>query len=307
MIFFLPAETDLPRKAVRRAHGKGRIEDKIHDHPVVVISRPAQESNIVHFHLITSLKGKSLNQVYDEAVPAQASRRTWYLPIAPTPDHPDAISKKTKKRFPTLMLANEAMLKRNSWVNIRHVYKINASLLKPYTNPDTPETEVYRFEQQSMVRMLAKCNTLVDYEPGPQFARPGVETSASESVLISDDNSSTEQQLVHEMAQTALELRPSLSNRTEEDFHMAIPNDELIPGPPPKVPPDGKTNSDVIQFIHRTFDRSCGQVLGGVQSAVVFPSQAPTKVAVDTLMIRQPFDRFWRDLKGATAVAIASI
>jgi hypothetical protein len=52
MIFFLPAETDLPRKAVRRAHGKGRIEDKIHDHPVVVISRPAQESNIVHFHLV---------------------------------------------------------------------------------------------------------------------------------------------------------------------------------------------------------------------------------------------------------------
>jgi hypothetical protein len=51
-IFFLPAERDLPRNAVRRAHGKGRIEDKIHDHPVVVISRPAQESNIVHFHLV---------------------------------------------------------------------------------------------------------------------------------------------------------------------------------------------------------------------------------------------------------------
>ncbi|KAI9874011.1 MAG: hypothetical protein M1823_007784, partial [Watsoniomyces obsoletus] len=69
---------------------------------------------------ITSLKGKPLSQVYDEAVPAQASRRTWYLPIAPTPDHPDATSKKTKKRFPTLMLANGATLKRNSWVNIRH-------------------------------------------------------------------------------------------------------------------------------------------------------------------------------------------
>lgn len=53
VILFLPAESDLPKNAVRRAHGKGRIEDKIHNHPVVVISRPANESNIVHFHLVS--------------------------------------------------------------------------------------------------------------------------------------------------------------------------------------------------------------------------------------------------------------
>lgn len=52
-IRFLPAKKHLPRNAVRRAHGKGRIEEKIHDHPVVVISQPAEHSNDVHFHLVS--------------------------------------------------------------------------------------------------------------------------------------------------------------------------------------------------------------------------------------------------------------
>ena len=61
------------------------------------------------------------------------------------------------------------MLKRNSWVNIRHIYRVDASLLKPYDNPETPERSVYCFEQQSLTRMLAKCESLVGYEPGLQF------------------------------------------------------------------------------------------------------------------------------------------
>lgn len=306
-IFFLPAEKDLPRNAVRRAHGKGRIEDKIHDHPVVVISRPASETNIVHFHLITSLKGKPLSQVYDEAVPAQASRRTWYLPIAPTPDHPDATSKKTKKRFPTLMLANGATLKRNSWVNIRHVYRIDASLLQPYNNPETPETDIYSFERQSMIRMLAKCNTLVDYESGSQYACPGLERSASEPILAVENGSPGERHLVQDMALLAFEPRTHHLNQRQEDFRSPDQLDDRIPGPPPKVPPDGRRSSNVMQFVHNTFDRPYSQVLGGVQSAVVFVSQKPQPVSVDILTRREPFDQFWRNLKGVTAVAIASI
>jgi hypothetical protein len=53
-ILWLPPKKDLPTRAVRRAHGKGAIEEGIFNHPVVVISRPAEEANIVHFHLVSN-------------------------------------------------------------------------------------------------------------------------------------------------------------------------------------------------------------------------------------------------------------
>jgi hypothetical protein len=53
-ILWLPPKKDLPTRAVRRAHGKGAIEEGIFNHPVVVISRPAEEANIVHFHLVST-------------------------------------------------------------------------------------------------------------------------------------------------------------------------------------------------------------------------------------------------------------
>jgi hypothetical protein len=52
-MFWLPFEEELPRRAVRRAHGKGVVEG-IHGHPVVVISRPADQSHIVHFHVVSA-------------------------------------------------------------------------------------------------------------------------------------------------------------------------------------------------------------------------------------------------------------
>lgn len=51
-IFWLPSKESLPRYAVRRAHGKGAIEDGIFQHPVVIISRPKEERQIVHFNLV---------------------------------------------------------------------------------------------------------------------------------------------------------------------------------------------------------------------------------------------------------------
>src|SRR4051794_12734713 len=52
-IFWLAAKEELPERAVRRAHGKGAIEEGIYNHPVVVISRPAEEDHLVHFHLVS--------------------------------------------------------------------------------------------------------------------------------------------------------------------------------------------------------------------------------------------------------------
>ena len=52
-IMWLPPVEDLPERAVRRAHGKGAVEDAIHNHPVVVVSRPLEDEQVVHFHLVS--------------------------------------------------------------------------------------------------------------------------------------------------------------------------------------------------------------------------------------------------------------
>lgn len=168
-ILWLPQKHELPPKAVRRAHGKGAVEEGIYNHPIVIVSRPAEEDNIVHFHLITSFQGKRLDEIYGKANEFHASRRSWYLPVYPAPEHPDALSKKSKKRFPTLDLAEGAVLRWDSYVNLRHVYKIDWTLLRPYSNPETPSILQYHFEKESTIRMLAKSRFLTTYETGPQY------------------------------------------------------------------------------------------------------------------------------------------
>jgi hypothetical protein len=184
-VFWLPPIEELPPRAVRRAHGKGAIEEGIYNHPVLVLSRPLDENHVIHFHIvslskpfhgiqclpsgqITSFQGKRLHEIYSKSNEFHASRRSWYLPISPSPDHPDASSKKTRKRFPTLELAGGATLRWDSYVNLRHVYKIEWTHLRAYSNPDTPERSVFCFDRDTMVRLLAKTKTLTNYEPGPQ-------------------------------------------------------------------------------------------------------------------------------------------
>ncbi|KAI8934071.1 hypothetical protein NX059_008835 [Plenodomus lindquistii] len=179
-IFWLPSEEELPERAVRPVKGKGPIEDRIYSHPVVITSRPVDGGYTVHFQLITSLQGKTLDQLYNKPTDFHTSRRSWFLPIAPSPDHPDANSKATRKRFPTLRIANGAALRCDSYVNIRNVYKIDWTLLKPYANANYPSTQLYCFERESLLRMLAKSKTLTKYDPGPQFQRV-VELDAYES------------------------------------------------------------------------------------------------------------------------------
>jgi hypothetical protein len=186
-VFWLPPQDELPPRAVRRAHGKGTVEEGIYNHPVVVVSRPAEEPQVVHFQIvslssrhcrrktrlltkaqITSFQGKRLNEIYSKGNEFHASRRSWYLPISPSPTHPDATSKKMQKRFPTLDLQHGATLRWDSYVNIRHVYKIDWTLLRPYANPDTPYVQSFRFDRESCDKMLAKTKVLTNYEPEVQ-------------------------------------------------------------------------------------------------------------------------------------------
>jgi len=53
-ILWLPPKESLPLKAVKRAHGKGTVEEGIYNHPVVVISRPWDEPDSVHFHIVSN-------------------------------------------------------------------------------------------------------------------------------------------------------------------------------------------------------------------------------------------------------------
>ncbi|KAL1612441.1 hypothetical protein SLS60_000668 [Paraconiothyrium brasiliense] len=185
-VFWLPPHEELPPRAVRRAHGKGAVEEGIYNHPIVVVSRPAEEPQVVHFHIVshslrwfrgnimltnaqvTSFQGKRLREIYSKDNEFHVSRRSWYLPISPSPTHPDAGSKKMQKRFPTLELQHGATLRWDSYVNIRHVYKIDWTLLKPYANPDTPYVQSFRFDRESCDKMLAKTKFLTNYEPEAQ-------------------------------------------------------------------------------------------------------------------------------------------
>ncbi|PSN68657.1 hypothetical protein BS50DRAFT_490093 [Corynespora cassiicola Philippines] len=224
-IFWLPRECDLPERAVRRAHGKGAVEKGIHNHPVVIISRPSDMDHVVHFHVITSFQGKSLDEMFGKPNDFHTSRRTWYLPISPSPEHPDATSKKAKNRFPTLDLASGATLRWHSYVNVRDVYKIDWELLRPYANPDTPSITDYRFGYQSTVQMLAKTRVLTKYEPGSQLQRNLEVPQSPKSDTASVASVSTQ---------------PEKSAPAQWDFHSWKPNLYVLASRPPKAPPPSR-------------------------------------------------------------------
>jgi hypothetical protein len=77
-IFWLPPKAELPEKAVRRAHGKGVIEEGIYNHPVVVVSRPDDDRSIVHFHLVRTCLERTSNvclQRLDYVLPGEKAQR----------------------------------------------------------------------------------------------------------------------------------------------------------------------------------------------------------------------------------------
>lgn len=249
-----------------------------------------------------------------------ASRRSWYLPVAPTPDHPDALSKKTKKRFPTLELANGVMLRWNSYVNIRHVYKIDIELLERYTNPDFSDSEVYRFKQESLIRMLAKGKTLTMYEPGPQF----VESDSSLSMIPSLNR--TQSAPTYQAGNTdrvagwdergggpstsydrpPFSVAPSITYSAQWDFHIAKTDGARRTGSIPKVPPDGRKGFTIVSMMQDIVVQPTEQLLGGIKSVAIVRNQKVVAQCLDHIAVRQPLERFWRDLKGVTAVVIAS-
>lgn len=56
------------------------------------------------------------------------------------------------------------------------MYKIDWTLLKPYSNLNTPKVTTFRLERESTVRMVAKGKVLTLYEPSEQVQVPGLYT-----------------------------------------------------------------------------------------------------------------------------------
>jgi len=189
--------------------------------------------------------------------------------------------------------------------------------LKPYTNPEFPNTKVYRFERESVIRMLAKGKTLTMYEPGPQFIprfmTVSLVRSKSEPTYPPREMNQTAGRDVRESRSSASDTTsavyvvPPASSATQVDFHMATTDGDRIAGPIPKVPPDGKPGSVVVSLIQDAVARSTEQLVDGIRSIAVFANKRPVAQSLDFVVMRQPLDRCWRDLKGVTAVVIASI
>lgn len=322
-IFWLPSKEGISRMAskeklsneglwrreVRRGHSTGAIDEGIYSHPVVVVSRPKKDSRYVHFLLITSFNGKRLDQVYSKSKDFHAGRRTWYLPVAPTADHPDALSKKTKRRFPTLTLANGAVLRKNSYVDIRNVYKIDWTLLREYTNPDTPETYSYRFERESCIKMLAKCRTLVEYEPGEQRFSPASRSGSQQSEEESENEG-------EEFSQRSSIILPERCASPEplgqSDFCEVRIEVDPLACPLPKAPPDGEgkllaQEGCIAAHYNKTVAHYLERVPKFFQMSIATQSLNQPKGFPHVDEIRDHMDRAWRDAKGVTAILIASI
>ncbi|KAF1940182.1 hypothetical protein EJ02DRAFT_350543 [Clathrospora elynae] len=299
-VLWLPLKEELPHCAVKRAHGKGAVEDGIYGHPVVVISRPVDEKHAIHFHLITSLQGKKLYQLYNKSNEFHVSRRSWYLPISPTPDHPDATSKKTKKRFPTLELADGATLRWDSYVNIRHVYKINWSLLRVYANPETLITQHYGFERESLIRMLAKSKIFTMYEPASQHQNPVWNESTSEPIHVSThitqkakDNGKENILSVSDTASTTSPAYSGGPSAPQLGFRVPHVENYRIADLPLKVPPDTRVNPATTTSVR-------GMMLQPFEGR-------PSARSFDPNVMRRPVDQFGTDAKGVMAIIITSV
>ncbi|CAE7192365.1 hypothetical protein P3342_009177 [Pyrenophora teres f. teres] len=318
-IFWLPEEHQLPRGAVRRAHGKGVVEEGIYGRPVVVVSRPAEDSHVVHFQLISSLQGKTLGQLYNKLSSAyDVSRRTWFLPIAPSPDHPDAISNRTRKRFPTLELSCDARLRWDSYVNIRHVYKIDWSLLKVYTNPESPNTQSFCFNKESRRCLIGRSKTLTRYEPGPQYGehiaddvkraasesdsqhpKNGLQRRLSEPIIVSThivQEVHTRNLSVPNIASTTSCVYSRTPSSFQSDFR-----DDCTSGSSWEVSPDSEAQLSACDLAPRTAWQPIDRMFKRVSAGFGAEMRPMSNV------IRRPVDQFWVDAKGVMAVAIASI
>jgi hypothetical protein len=147
-------------------------------------------------------------------------------------------------------------------VNLRHVYKIDWRYLRTYSNPDTPGNAYYRFERESMIRMLAKGKILTTYQTGRQFQmlksiraptpvwnRSAVEDDAPLKYLPACGNTQFDQDSQALLCPESAEASTISSNGSEDSTPRAEQRDfsnwtqatDSSTQRPPRAPPDGSS------------------------------------------------------------------
>ncbi|KAF2491256.1 hypothetical protein BU16DRAFT_543491 [Lophium mytilinum] len=167
-ILWLPPFVEVPAGAVERVRGKGPVDEKMFNHPVVVCSRPwsaseGQDSlgSRAHFHIITSFGGKTLAEMYGKTSDFHRQRRLNYLPVDPAPAHPDGL--------PSLFLSEGAQLRWHSYINVGEIYAIDLNFLWTYSNKKTPGATDFHLGWNSLRHLRRRAETLTQYRIDPQF------------------------------------------------------------------------------------------------------------------------------------------
>ncbi|KAK7612787.1 hypothetical protein JOL62DRAFT_441332 [Phyllosticta paracitricarpa] len=168
-ILWLPRLEELEKNAVQQVHPRADTGAEAYDHPVVVCSRPSRTR--VHFHLITSFHGRSLEQRFGHvpATKADQKRIAWYLPIEPSPYHPRSLRNEHGLGAPRILLENGKLMARNSYINVHSVYAINRKYLRSYSCQAFGGATEHFLDQSSVQAMWAYSKRLTQYSPGPQY------------------------------------------------------------------------------------------------------------------------------------------
>lgn len=134
------------------------------------------------------------------------------------------------------------------------MYKIDWTLLRPYANPDTPFGGSYRFERESMIRMLAKGRIVTTYETGTQYQRPISPQFPTPYIhtRIMDEEMKPLRSPTSDSVSSITSERSSQSPPPQSDF---LDLAQAAPGStrrPPREPPDEvaeKPHTGIIRYL----------------------------------------------------------
>jgi hypothetical protein len=195
-----------------------------------------------------------------------------------------------------------------------------------------PSVEQFRLKGESRIRMIAKCKSLTKYEPDTQFGslpkpisepiHASMYVSRPASTYVDrgaedDDDDNVDDLPPVTCAMTSLNIStntmatvargaPIASDRAQSDFRTLNTGTERIADSRPKIPPDIE-RSRGIRVPQDVSVRQIGQLLEEFESLATIAHRRLVALSYDSTVIKGPLDRAWRDFKGVTAVAIASM
>ncbi|KAJ4390204.1 hypothetical protein N0V85_007457 [Neurospora sp. IMI 360204] len=143
------------------------LPDACHDHPVILLSPKPLSNNEVIILMVTSFGGRDL--ITRHRHDYERRKRAHYLPIDPSPAHPDAPDKNV-----VLKLGHGAVLRKNSWVNTETQYRVVLSLLRNY---DWRAGKIFVLMPESYARLM----DFVGFRPDEVVAGPSMSVGMSET------------------------------------------------------------------------------------------------------------------------------